>query len=132
MVLLVGASLLMIYLAVDASCDCSIIDEMSRKIRSLKAQISDMDQKITDMKFAKKHEQDERKDVLNDESNNKQTNGEEEEDNLSWGPHKLAVIVPYRERFEELMEFLPYMHKFLNMQEIRHQFIVINQIDNHR
>ena len=53
-------------------------------------------------------------------------------DHPSWGPHKLAVIVPFRERFEELLVFIPYMHTFLNKKKIRHKFLVINQVDHYR
>lgn len=53
-------------------------------------------------------------------------------DDPSWGPHKLAIIVPFRERFEELLEFVPYMHTFLNKKKIRHKIIVINQVDHYR
>lgn len=56
----------------------------------------------------------------------------EEGDDPSWGPHKLAVIVPFRDRFEELLEFAPHMHNFLNRQRVRHQIWVINQVDDHR
>lgn len=38
----------------------------------------------------------------------------------------------FRDRFEELQQFIPYMHKFLIRQRIRHKFIVINQYDNFR
>lgn len=58
------------------------------------------------------------------------TNGDG--DDPSWGPHKLAVIVPFRDRFEELLEFAPHMHDFLNRQRVRHQIWVINQVDEHR
>ena len=53
-------------------------------------------------------------------------------DDKSWGRHKLAVIVPFRDRFEELLEFAPHIHKYLNKQKIRHHIYVINQIDNYR
>ena len=29
----------------------------------------------------------------------------------NWGPHKLCVIVPLKDRFEELMEFLPHIDR---------------------
>ncbi|CAG9856201.1 unnamed protein product [Phyllotreta striolata] len=45
---------------------------------------------------------------------------------------KLAVLVPYRERFEELLEFVPYMHRFLNRQMLSFDIIVLNQIDRYR
>jgi xylosylprotein 4-beta-galactosyltransferase len=45
---------------------------------------------------------------------------------------KLAVIIPFRDRFEELLEFVPHMEDFLNNQDIPHHFFVINQIDRFR
>ena len=53
-------------------------------------------------------------------------------DDPSWGPHKLALIIPFRERFEELLVFVPFMHTFLNRKKIRHKIIVINQVDHFR
>ena len=46
--------------------------------------------------------------------------------------HKLGVIVPFRDRLEELLEFVPYMSKFLNDQGITFHIYVINQEDIHR
>lgn len=46
--------------------------------------------------------------------------------------HKLAVLVPFRDRFNELMEFIPYMTRFLKQQSIEHQIFVLNQIDHFR
>lgn len=42
--------------------------------------------------------------------------------------HKLAVLVPYRDRFEELIEFAPYLHNFLNKQEVSHHIYILNQV----
>ncbi|XP_031732049.1 beta-1,4-galactosyltransferase 7 [Anarrhichthys ocellatus] len=53
-------------------------------------------------------------------------------DDPSWGPHRLALIIPFRERFDELMVFVPFMHTFLNKKKIRHKIIVINQVDHYR
>lgn len=53
-------------------------------------------------------------------------------DELSWGPHKLAVVVPFRERFEELLVFVPFIHAFLNKNKIRHKILIINQVDHYR
>lgn len=53
-------------------------------------------------------------------------------DDTSWGPHKLALIIPFRERFEELLVFVPFMHTFLNKKKIRHKILVINQVDHYR
>lgn len=53
-------------------------------------------------------------------------------DDPSWGPHKMALIVPFRERFEELLIFVPYMHAFLNKKKIRHKIFIVNQLDHFR
>lgn len=53
-------------------------------------------------------------------------------DDPSWGPHKMALIVPFRERFEELLIFVPYMHAFLNRKKIRHKIFIVNQLDHFR
>ncbi|KAK3094815.1 hypothetical protein FSP39_006563 [Pinctada imbricata] len=54
------------------------------------------------------------------------------EDNTDWGPHKMAILVPFRDRLEELLTFVPYMHEFLNKQRTRHEFYIINQADYFR
>ena len=41
--------------------------------------------------------------------------------------HKLGVIVPYRDRLQHLMCFLPAMKTFLNASNIDHEFYVIEQ-----
>ena len=46
--------------------------------------------------------------------------------------HRLAVIVPYRNRSDELKEFIPHMHAFLTSQSLDYRFFIINQIDKHR
>ncbi|XP_048584719.1 beta-1,4-galactosyltransferase 7 isoform X2 [Nematostella vectensis] len=57
---------------------------------------------------------------------------QEPDDDLSWGPHVLGVVVPYRNRFEELLEFVPHMNKFLSEKKIRHRIFIMNQVDKHR
>ncbi|CAL4080865.1 unnamed protein product [Meganyctiphanes norvegica] len=47
-------------------------------------------------------------------------------------PHKMAILIPFRDRFEELLEFAPYINSFLNKQKRNHHIFVINQIDNLR
>jgi len=42
--------------------------------------------------------------------------------------HRLGVIVPFRERFEELLTFAPFIHRFLNNQQIEHDIVVVNQV----
>ena len=53
-------------------------------------------------------------------------------DKPEWGDHRLAVVVPFRDRLEELLEFVPYMHAFLDAQHVRHKFFIVNQMDNLR
>ncbi|GFW80907.1 beta-1,4-galactosyltransferase 7 [Trichonephila clavipes] len=55
-----------------------------------------------------------------------------ENEQSSWGPHRLAVIVPFRDRFEELLQFVPHIHHFLNEQKVKHTIYVINQVDKLR
>ncbi|XP_072002374.1 beta-1,4-galactosyltransferase 7 isoform X2 [Engystomops pustulosus] len=50
----------------------------------------------------------------------------------SWGPHRLALLIPFRERFEELLSFVPHMHQYLSEKKIRHRIFVINQLDHYR
>jgi len=45
---------------------------------------------------------------------------------------KLAVLVPFRDRFEELLTFAPHMTSFLNNQNIPHQIYILNQVDRYR
>lgn len=45
---------------------------------------------------------------------------------------RLAVIVPFRDRFEELLEFVPYMTAFLTAQRIKHDVFIVNQADEFR
>ena len=46
--------------------------------------------------------------------------------------HQLAVIVPFRNRYEEMMEFVPHIHGFLERQDVKHKIWIINQADTHR
>ncbi|KAK7584347.1 hypothetical protein V9T40_005310 [Parthenolecanium corni] len=48
------------------------------------------------------------------------------------GHHKLCLIVPFRDRFEELLEFAPHITKFLDRQRVKHHITVVNQIDEFR
>ncbi|XP_066157310.1 beta-1,4-galactosyltransferase 7 isoform X1 [Euwallacea fornicatus] len=43
--------------------------------------------------------------------------------------HKLAVLVPFRNRFEELLVFAPHLHQFIASQGVNHQIFVLNQVD---
>uniref|UniRef100_UPI00358EEAAE beta-1,4-galactosyltransferase 7 n=1 Tax=Myxine glutinosa TaxID=7769 RepID=UPI00358EEAAE len=44
----------------------------------------------------------------------------------------MAVIVPFRDRFNELLQFLPHLHQFLSHQRIRHHIYIMNQVDGLR
>ena len=55
-----------------------------------------------------------------------------EEERRRESPHQLAVVVPFRNRFEELLEFAPHIHQFLNKQGTKHEIWVVNQVDSHR
>ncbi|XP_055384505.1 beta-1,4-galactosyltransferase 7 [Condylostylus longicornis] len=46
--------------------------------------------------------------------------------------YKLAILVPFRDRFEELLQFVPHMTKFLKKQSIQHHIFILNQIDRLR
>ena len=46
--------------------------------------------------------------------------------------HKLCIIVPFRDRFEELLEFAPYIKTFLHKQAVDHEVWVVNQADKFR
>ncbi len=45
---------------------------------------------------------------------------------------KLCVLVPFRERFDELLDFIPHISAFLQRQRIRFRIYVINQVDPFR
>ncbi|CAL8097885.1 unnamed protein product [Calicophoron daubneyi] len=46
--------------------------------------------------------------------------------------HRLAVLVPFRDRFTELQQFLPHLDRFLTDQNVVHTFYIINQVDDFR
>lgn len=46
--------------------------------------------------------------------------------------HKVALLIPFRDRFEELVEFVPHIHNFLSSQHKNHHIFIINQVDNLR
>ncbi|XP_067628510.1 beta-1,4-galactosyltransferase 7 [Eurosta solidaginis] len=46
--------------------------------------------------------------------------------------HKLAVLVPFRDHFEELLQFVPHMTKFLKRQGVEHKIFILNQVDRYR
>ena len=46
--------------------------------------------------------------------------------------HKLAIVVPFRDRFDELLYFVPTISKFLIKKSIDFKIFIINQADNYR
>ena len=46
--------------------------------------------------------------------------------------HRLAIVVPFRDRFDELVIFVPHMSKFLQNKSINFKIYIINQIDSFR
>lgn len=42
--------------------------------------------------------------------------------------NKLGIVIPFRERFDELLEFVPHIHSFLKNQNILHEIFVLNQV----
>lgn len=38
------------------------------------------------------------------------------------------VIVPFRDRFEELLSFAPHIHRFLSAQRVAHTIWLVNQV----
>lgn len=40
--------------------------------------------------------------------------------------------MPFRDRFEELLQFAPHMNTFLTDQHVPHQIFVLNQVDRYR
>ncbi|XP_063707724.1 beta-1,4-galactosyltransferase 7-like [Culicoides brevitarsis] len=45
---------------------------------------------------------------------------------------KLAILVPFRDRFDELLQFAPHLTDFLKRQQIPHHIFVLNQADRYR
>lgn len=46
--------------------------------------------------------------------------------------HRLAILVPFRDRFEELLTFAPHMKRFLDKQNVDYSMFVLNQVDRYR
>lgn len=42
--------------------------------------------------------------------------------------NKLGIIIPFKERFDELLEFVPHINSFLKNQDVLHEIFVINQV----
>ena len=61
---------------------------------------------------------------LNEDTQNKQIE--------SHSNYKLAVVVPFSDRFDELLQFVPHISKFLDRQSITYKIFIVNQIDEYR
>lgn len=46
--------------------------------------------------------------------------------------HKLAIVVPFRDRFDELLVFVPHISKFLESKSIQFKIYIVNQVDSFR
>lgn len=64
--------------------------------------------------------------------NHPQAGNNKYEDQVIYSPHHLAIIVPFRDRFEELQDFVPHMHKYLKEKGISFTIYIVNQADRHR
>ena len=42
--------------------------------------------------------------------------------------HSMCILIPFRDRFEELTEFVPQMTDFLKRQNVKHKIVVVNQV----
>jgi len=42
--------------------------------------------------------------------------------------NKLGIVIPFRERFDVVLEFVPHIHSFLKNQNVLHEIFVINQV----
>lgn len=54
------------------------------------------------------------------------------EDNSKMESHVLSVLIPFRDRFSELMIIVPHLHKFLSNQKLTFAINIINQNDSLR
>lgn len=52
--------------------------------------------------------------------------------NVTYVKEKLAVLIPFRDVFEELLIFAPYITRFLEFKKIPHHLFVLNQAGPYR
>ena len=52
--------------------------------------------------------------------------------NSSVDEHKLAIVVPFRDRFDELLLFVPHISKYLAAKSVTFKIYVVNQVDKFR
>ena len=48
--------------------------------------------------------------------------------NQNTGGHRMCILIPFRDRFEELTEFVPKITAFLKRQNVQHKIVVVNQV----
>ena len=48
--------------------------------------------------------------------------------NQNTGRHRMCILIPFRDRFEELTEFVPKITAFLKRQTVQHKIVVVNQV----
>lgn len=53
---------------------------------------------------------------------------DDESELVDSGGHRLTVIVPFRDRFDELLRLAPHLHRFLRRQGVRYRLLVVNQV----
>jgi xylosylprotein 4-beta-galactosyltransferase len=51
---------------------------------------------------------------------------------ISNSKHKLAIVVPFRDRFDELLLFVPHISKYLAKKSIDFKIYIVNQVDKYR
>lgn len=51
---------------------------------------------------------------------------------VSSDSHQLCVLVPFRDRFDELSEFVPHLSRFLTSQNVPFRIFILNQMDEFR
>lgn len=109
----------------ESNCDCGQYFERSKLSSSL--QEHDFPRSLNQKNVVLKQKRSEVSSVqkTREEWNNRS-------DDFNWGPHQLGVVVPYRDRFEELLEFVPHMHNYLNAKKVKHKIYIVNQVDKHR
>ncbi|XP_071947600.1 beta-1,4-galactosyltransferase 7-like [Antedon mediterranea] len=102
----------MVLMITYTNCNCESSEEIEHRLKNIKCS---REKEHTDNEIGKNEN-------LNENA----------VDMTDWQPQVLAIIVPFRDRFEELLQFVPYMDKFLNMQKVRHEFYIVNQVDGYR
>jgi hypothetical protein len=75
---------------------------------------------------------DERELVLNEPKSVKFDHKAQRDSISMLNKHKLAIVVPFRDRFDELLLFVPHISKYLMAKSIDFKIYIINQVDRYR